>query len=67
MSNSIIIENLSHVRRYLQHAMISSQGLLVVRKPNLYGKDKELIIVPQLIVPNGTTHQTEPNSFVVVL
>ena len=40
--------NLKAVRRYLQVASISEPGLLIHRKPNLlYGKDYELIIVPQ--------------------
>ena len=31
----------------MQIASISGSGLLIHRKPNLYGKDYELIIVPQ--------------------
>ena len=40
-------KNLRTVRRYPQIASISDYGLLIHRKPNLYGRDYELIIVPQ--------------------
>ena len=40
-------KHLRDVRRYLQIATISDSGLLIHRKPNAYGRDYELIIVPQ--------------------
>ena len=39
--------NLKTIRRYFQVASISDIGLLIHRKPNPYGRDYELIIVPQ--------------------
>ena len=39
-------KNLRSLRRYLQIATISTNGILVHRKPNPFGKDYELIIVP---------------------
>ena len=42
---------LRDVRRYLQIATISDSGLLIHRKPNAYGRDYELIIVPQNLAP----------------
>ena len=40
-------KHLRDVQRYLQIATISDSGLLIHRKPNAYGRDYELIIVPQ--------------------
>ena len=40
-------KNLKHIRRYLQIVTISPSGILVVRKPNPYRADDELIVVPQ--------------------
>ena len=39
-------KNLKSLRRYLQIATSSTNGILVHRKPNPFGKDYELIIVP---------------------
>ena len=39
-------KNLKFLRRYLQIASISENGVIVHRKPNPFGKDYELIIVP---------------------
>ena len=43
-------KDLKDVRHYLQIASISQNGLLVRRKPNPYGRDYELIIVPSNLV-----------------
>ena len=43
-------KNLKNVRKYLQIASLSNDGTLVHRKPNLYGKDFELVIIPQSLV-----------------
>ena len=47
--------NIQNIRRYLQVTTISNSGLLIVRKPNPYGKDYELIVVPQSLVPGLIT------------
>ena len=44
-------KDINDVRRYLQVATISSNGLLIHRKTNPYGRDYELIIVPQSFAP----------------
>ena len=43
-------KGLKLLRRYLQIASISESGLLVHRKTNPFGRDYELIIVPQVLV-----------------
>ena len=50
--------NIQNIRRYLQVTTISNSGLLIVRKPNPYGKDYELIVVPQSLVPGLIDHCT---------
>ena len=42
-------KNLKQLRRYLLIACISDSGTLINRKSNPYGKDFELIIVPQAL------------------
>ena len=44
-----------NVKRYLKIASISTSGLLVVRKPDLYQHMRELIVVPKDILP-GILH-----------
>ena len=39
------------VRRYFQVASISTDGVLIHRRKNLYGSDFELIIIPQNLAP----------------
>ena len=39
--------NLNEVRQYMRIASISQNGVLIRRKPNAFGRDYELIIVPQ--------------------
>ena len=41
---------MKQLRRYLQVASVSNNGTLICRKSNPYGRDLELIIVPQGIV-----------------
>ena len=41
--------NLQNLRRYLQVASISQNGMLISRKSNPFGKDYELIIVPSVL------------------
>ena len=44
-------KNLSEVRHYMKIASISQNGVLIRRKPNAFGRDYELIIVPQKLAP----------------
>ena len=43
-------KGLKQLRRYLQVASVSNNGTLIRRKTNPYGRDLQLIIVPQGIV-----------------
>ncbi len=43
-------KNLKNIRQYMKVASISQNGVMIRRKPNAFGRDYELIIVPQDLV-----------------